>query len=335
MKHLYLIGTYLLVGIFTGWILFDHDLTEHLQKDNLRGANAYFTNEVRVGQGRFTNPLLECGFATGDSETLSQLEVSRFELNALADDIRKRGEVSELSIYLRDLNNGPWIGINEREQFLGASLLKVPLLIAYLKWAEEEPSILKKQLFYERKEIDAWQYFKPERELEKDRQYTVEELLDYMISYSDNNAAALLNANINPNRILETFSSLGMGLPEFNEPYPVNTKVYAGFFRVLYNASYLTKKSSEQALEILTHARFNKGIAKPIPDNIPVAHKFGIRGDLTSADKQLHDCGIIYHPKNPYLLCVMTQGNDYDTMAEAIQEVSSFVYGEVLTNNER
>ena len=40
--------------------------------------------------------------------------------------------VRHISVYFRDLNNGPLFGINEKERFTPASLLKVPLMIAVL-----------------------------------------------------------------------------------------------------------------------------------------------------------------------------------------------------------
>lgn len=42
--------------------------------------------------------------------------------------------------------------------------------------------------------------------------------------------------------------------------------------------------------------------------------------------KELHDCGIIYYPERPYLLCVMTEGNDLNELAGVIQNISKTVY---------
>jgi hypothetical protein len=43
----------------------------------------------------------------------------------------------------------------------------------------------------------------------------------------------------------------------------------------------------------------------------------------------LHDCGIVHHSKRPYLLNVMTSGNDYEAQAQAIADISRFVFDEV------
>jgi beta-lactamase class A len=98
--------------------------------------------------------------------------------------------------------------------------------------------------------------------------------------------------------------------------------------RILYNASYLEPELSERALTILTEAEFSEGVAKKLPSSVPVAHKFGERL-LDNEIKQLHDCGIVYFPQNPYVLCVMTKGQDWEKLAQTIQDVSKMVYDEV------
>jgi hypothetical protein len=45
--------------------------------------------------------------------------------------------------------------------------------------------------------------------------------------------------------------------------------------------------------------------------------------------QHFHDCGIVYYPKHPYLLCVMTQGQDPETLENAIAEISKFTYTQV------
>ena len=105
---------------------------------------------------------------------------------------------------------------------------------------------------------------------------------------------------------------------------------YSRFFRILYNSSYLNNENSNKALEILSRVDFKSGLVAGTPANITVAHKFGERenGD----EKQLHDCGIVYHPENPYLICIMTRGKDFDKLSEVIAELSKITYEEVSKN---
>lgn len=57
----------------------------------------------------------------------------------------------------------------------------------YYKWVEINPSILQSTVKIEEL-AKADQVYKPEKTLEKDKSYTVKELLDYLITYSENNA---------------------------------------------------------------------------------------------------------------------------------------------------
>ncbi len=75
-----------------------------------------------------------------------------------------------------------------------------------------------------------------------------------------------------------------------------------------------------------------------MPPDIPSSNKFGERTvetkntttGMTTVDyRELHDCGIIYYPRNPYLLCIMTKGQDFAKLSKIISDISSMVYNEI------
>ena len=111
---------------------------------------------------------------------------------------------------------------------------------------------------------------------------------------------------------------------QFQSAYKV-----ASPFRILYNATYLGQDLSELALEFLAQSEFRSGLVAGVPAGIVVAHKFGEKADAASGQVQLHDCGIVYHPANPYLLCVMSRGPDFESLDDLIADVSRTVYAEV------
>jgi len=87
---------------------------------------------------------------------------------------------------------------------------------------------------------------------------------------------------------------------------------------------------SEKALEILSEGGYMNGLRKGVPSEVLVAHKFGERTIDGSIDNiQLHDCGIVYYPTKPYLLCIMTRGDSFINQEKVIAELSSFVYKEI------
>jgi beta-lactamase class A len=78
------------------------------------------------------------------------------------------GAVSDIGVYYRDLNNGPWFGVNERQDFLPASLLKLPLMLNFYKIAETRPQVLQEKLtLQERFPLDGLkQLFPPQQEIQ-------------------------------------------------------------------------------------------------------------------------------------------------------------------------
>src|SRR5690606_549510 len=111
----------------------------------------------------------------------------------------------------------------------------------------------------------------------------------------------------------------------------LSVKDYSAFFRILYNATYLSKEMSEKALSIMARSDFDIGITAGVPNNIHVSNKFGERGFVNHYEKQFHDCGIVYYPGSPYLLCVMTKGSNFETQIKIIAEVSALVYKNVAS----
>ncbi len=279
--------------------------------------------EVRVKGYKYISPLLECEERNGiNSKELNDLEE---ELNTYIDSKISQGVLKDASVYYRDLNNGPWIGVNERADYAPASLLKVPVMIAYYKEADHNLEFLNQTLEYKKHENAIPQNFPPKKRMVYGKRYTVDQLIEQMIAQSDNDALLTLVDNIPMEKIDKVQTDLGVttSSPEVDKDY-ISVKSYASFFRILYNASYLSPSMSEKALELLSKEEFYEGIKAGLPRDIVVANKFGER--KTSDFEQLHDCGIVYYPKSPYLLCVMTRGETFDNLSETIAEISRKVY---------
>lgn len=284
--------------------------------------------EIRNRQNyKFINPLLECDSDLfTDDKNLNQL---KDKLNFIINQQKTTKNISFASVYFRDLNNGPWLGINEKEYFSPASLIKVPMMIAYFKAAESNPSILSKEIENTRPYNPEEQNFAPTNILELNKNYTIEQLIEQMIKYSDNIAYELLLSNIDNSIVYKVYEDLGVDISKAKDDPSGNiitVKDYASFFRILYNSSYLSKEYSEKALNILSKTNFYSGLVAGIPENVQVSHKFGERRYIETNERQLHDCGIVYLSKNPYLLCVMTRGNDFDKLTGLIKQISKTIY---------
>lgn len=215
-------------------------------------------------------------------------------------------------------------------------MVKVPLLIAYMKKAETDPKILDQTYIYNNDDEDSQQEIQqPSTPFIKGRDYSVDELLFRMIAYSGNNSHVILTQAIDQNFLKQVYNDLGLSYSDFELSSAVDNsispKTFSTFFRILYNASYLNYEYSRKALELMVNSTFKDGLAAGLPVNVKVAHKFGERTVHDNATgkvyfRELHDCGIIYESINPYLLCVMTQGGDFKKLESVIKNISSLVY---------
>jgi hypothetical protein len=120
-----------------------------------------------------------------------------------------------------------------------------------------------------------------------------------MIIYSDNVSAVLVSKILGEEKVTTIYRDLGLPIPDLDPSvsYRITTKDYASFFRILYNSSYLNRESSEAVLSLLATIDLTEGIKMRVPGGVVIAHKFCERRDIVLGNFELHDCGIIYHPK--------------------------------------
>lgn len=320
----------LLAGIIVGLVLMGSVVS--FSGDSTLAVDFFHTPQC---QNAFSliNPWLRC---EPQENVLEKKEWTVFKEDLLKDiDLWKSiGKVDRTAVYFRDLQFGPWMGINEQDIFAGASLLKVPLMFAVLRYADTHPEILSQQVQVSSEfQSDFAQVFPPSKSVQVGQSYTIDELVRFMIVYSDNTAKNTLDAyldSVSPTEplVILTLEELGfIDRLDFKDDN-LRVKQVASLFRLLYNGSYLSKDMSQKALSLLLESDFEDGIVAGVPSGVDVAHKFGER-EFPDGQKQLHDCGIVYHPKDHYLLCIMTRGRDMKDLSEVIRTISANVYAEV------
>jgi beta-lactamase class A len=252
-------------------------------------------------------------------------------------DAKRSGSIDSTSVYFRDLNTNHWFGIDPTRPYYPASLLKVPVMIAYFQKADKDPRILQHMLAAKSLPIAQSTEFDNPSALIPGKAYPIAKLIEAMITESDNGAMATLFSylvSIDPHALDETYGNLGIQKPndDSSADYQISTRAYGWFFRILYNATYISSERSEKALQLLSEATFKEGIVSSIPAGIPVAHKYGehvISDGTVITAVQMHDCGIIYAPQHPYLLCIMTQTKSEEASKSIIQEISRVIYQDV------
>jgi len=290
---------------------------------------------LRLGGYTFINPLLVCNI--NNSNIYSENNLLSKEIQSIIDTNKSDGNISKASVYFTDLKTGAWANVYGDQLFYPSSLGKIPLMIAYYQMSENDPAVLTKELIYPvgSTDLNQMQDIPPAEAIVPGQSYTVEQLIEYMIKYSDNNATALLDANINPDTLNRVYGDLGiptesnvnLSNADFISAHQIST-----MFRVLYNGTYLSRDDSEKALQLLSQVSFTQGLVAGVASSTVVSHKLGLVGiapDNITTEHELHDCGIVYG-KDPYVMCVMTRGSaPLPQLESIIAQLSKAAYNSV------
>lgn len=225
-------------------------------------------------------------------------------------------------VYFEYLPNGTSMGVNEREVFFQASLIKVPTIMKIYKLIEAGKVTKDEELTIEARHIDPnyGQLWKKGEGVK----ITVEKAINLALVESDNTAFEVLKEIVEKgNNIPDVHDYLD--IPQ--EPNAgITPKNYSSILKSLYFSAYLSYEHSNEILEFLAGSAYRDGIRSPIPPEVKVSNKFGIR---SSGEEELlvhSDCGIFYLPERPYLLCVMINSAEEEKNLEHMREISRMVF---------
>ncbi len=279
---------------------------------------------------KFIDPLLLYLIPSNDQQ--KDIVLLKNKVLGIIDSGKESGNLSDASVYFQDLSSGKWFGVNQNDQYNPASMLKVVIMVSYFKDSENNQEILNQNLVYSTdiNNLLMQDPYDTSSSLIIGNSYNVNDLINKMIIDSDNGAAYLLLSNISTDSLDSVYNVLDIPSPDSTkDTFTISPRYYSFFFRILYNATYLDNADSEKALNILSQATFADGIVAGLPKDVVVSHKYGeyvVHQGNQVQQVELHDCGIVYHTKSPYLLCIMTKGNNLDNLKSAIKNISSTVY---------
>ena len=290
---------------------------------------------VRENDSSLIQPILYV-----EIESKQLLSPLKSKINDYLDSKKQAGTYTSASVYLKDVQAGVYININPDSLYDPASLMKVPLLMIYLKQAETNPQLLKKSFVFTQQAQNSTVALIKDKSLVVGKSYTVQELLYHMIVYSDNESFWILYDHFGEDIFKELDKKLTIPAnydiihySKTDKHFIANVNSMAYYFMVLYNASFLTKTASKYALDILTKSTFKEGLAKGIDPNVLIAHKFGERtlsyyvgNKLENLQTEFHEFGIVYLKNRPYLLGVMTRGQQSNELQTMVSDISKMVY---------
>jgi beta-lactamase class A len=233
----------------------------------------------------------------------------------------------KIGVYFEYLPSGTSIGVNDQVDVKLASLIKVPVVMAVYKQVEDGNISLDASVMIKKQHLDS--RFGELWKRGVGTKISLEEAIRYALVDSDNTAAALLADLLPDDAIVGVFDALD--LPKFKEGDFVilSTKNYSSILRSLYLSSYLQRSHSNIVLGLLTETKFNDKIPAGVPAGTIVAHKIGVFKTSGEQEEQIfNDCGIVYVPNRPYILCIMATGSE-DAARKHMQHISKMVYGYV------
>ncbi|HEX5315656.1 MAG TPA: serine hydrolase [Candidatus Kapabacteria bacterium] len=265
------------------------------------------------------------------------------ELERLAGQRKARA----IAVALHDVQSGLQFSLQGDRWFHAASTIKVAVLVAVFRAADEGRLRLDDSLhvrnrfisvadgspFHLSRDSDAM----PELYKRIGRVAKISELAEGMIVASSNLATNLLLDYVTveyARNVLRNAQVDGVELRRGVEDHAahekaINNQVTAnGLLRLLsaLRGDFLSAKSKEQAIRILLEQRFDSMIPAGLPAHAVVAHK---TGEISTA---CHDMGIVYLPeREPYLAVILTEfDSDRDGKRETVAAISEAIYRLVM-----
>lgn len=232
------------------------------------------------------------------------------------------------SFYFEYLFTGSTIRHGESNQFVGASLMKIPIVMDLYKAAEQGKISLDQEITVRTTDINQDPQFGNKKNLKAGDVITLREAAKISLVESDNTASLLVfNTtegllkpedqainNLDVETAVEDSSQGKIAL--------ISAREYSSFLKCLYFSCFLSPEHSQEILNEITDTD-NTGkdrIRAGVPENVTVAQKIGSFSNLTQSD-----CGIVYVPDRRYLVCIMLD-EDGEVANKHIQEISKIVF---------
>lgn len=221
------------------------------------------------------------------------------------------------ALYFEYLPTGTSININSQQEFLAVSLLKLPVVMAYYR-QKERLHISDKEVTIRQDELDP--AFGELWKKGAGQSISLNEAARLALQESDNTALRVLTDNIDVNDFSYVYEGLDIDLKQKDGGVVITAKQYASILKALHFSALLREENSEEILRLLTETKFSEMLPAGVPKSIAIAHKIGVL-----ADNLYLDCGIIYLPQRPYLVCMMSQSNE-DEAQKRMKAVSEKIY---------
>ena len=237
-------------------------------------------------------------------------------------------QTGHTGFYYKDLVTGETFGHLQSETYLAASVIKLPMFMAIMKWASEGKVSLEERITVTQEDkvpiCGALTLFTDEPEVD------IRTLCRLMISLSDNTATNVLIRRFGITAFQEEFRQWGLKSTQLNRPMFQKELAAQGIqnyivpeemgqlLEQIYRRTFVSEEVSREINDTLLLQQINHKIPGVFGEGI-VAHKTGEDENLTN------DVGIVY-AKTPFIVCFAGHDTNVYQFETLIREVSAELY---------
>jgi beta-lactamase class A len=238
----------------------------------------------------------------------------------------------ECSFVIKDIKK-PFLEISysENEVFPAASLIKLPLAAVAFKAVKENKISLSQKVIVKRKDIVGGSGVL--KTLKTPLQLRFKDIIELMLARSDNTATNKIIDLLGYDYINKSFKALGLKytllkrkMMDFSqrsngvENYTAASDIVY-LLEKIYNKQLIDRAYSELILSFLKKQKIKDRIPRYLPKGVIVAHKTGLERGI------VHDAGIVFSPKDDYIICVLTKKvKVYSKAKKFIAQLSLLTY---------
>lgn len=219
-------------------------------------------------------------------------------------------------IWVEDLSGAYKLGVNEKMNFNGASLFKLPLLIAYYKEVDEGK--IDPNTSYSLKYSDATSGSGNLASLPPGTTLTYRDIVNAMGKNSDNTAFQIIGNIVGWGNVDSVIQEIGMTSTSF-ENGTTTPEDIGLLFSKLMKGGLISNSSKQALLDSLTNTNNENLIPAGIPNTIEISHKYG------AIDGELNDAGIVFS-SNPFIIVILSKDQNIKEASSAIVQMTEIIY---------
>lgn len=295
------------------------------ESDEAKKADASQASDAAKAQSKQESDEAKASAKAQDATAKKKVRTPKTEAARTAVRQLLEGYDTSVAVSMVPLDGTQGFGVNNKKQFVSASMIKLLVLATLMDQAQA--GNVKLDATYTLNAADIVGGAGHINEFALGTEFSYDQVAESMIAYSDNTAANVLIDLLGMDAINAEAAKLGleathigrkmMDLSGTSENY-MSTRDAAVILRGFAEGKIASKELSDKAMHYLVQQTDNDALARGIPSGVTFAHK---TGSLTMIR---HDGGVVLADE-PYVLVVFTELYDGEAN-ELMARISQAVY---------